>query len=163
MLAGLATILINSSSVPTAWSGMRQTPCPRCVSSRKEKLKARFHVPDNAILYLFVGEFAKNPNEWLIDLDSGLVSSRPVQAVGIGERSLEILPIATLASLRRAAKKSWMRPRQRQPAIYFAPGVVTDCYIISGSRMVPFEPLDPADEVLTKTVELVIERASAQQ
>lgn len=161
VFSAIVSLTALGSPAAASWSGLHQFPCPRCVKAKKERASSGFNVPENAIIYFFAGEFAKKPRAWLIDLDTGSVFSRSSDTVGTDDGVQFSVDADTLAGLRKKAIQQWGKHPNAARDIHFVPGAVSDCFIVSKHRMVPFDPLDPHDPV-AGTVEQIIERAGSR-
>ena len=170
LLLAIALAGSNPSPADKSWAGLHGHACPQCTSTRNEKLYFNDVVlPGNVVAYFFAGEFAVDPELWLIDLDSGSVThcSSDNQSSCRSEWSLST---DVLLRLRRRALKVWQRPWPPCNAngcvpptsLVFAPGTMSDCYIRNGNRMARFDPLDPRNKSLTDEVERTIRKPAGQ-
>ena len=145
-LAAIAIVAVSWRSGPDPFRGA----CPRCTASSVERAQARVPIPQRAIVYAFAGEFATEGRWWLIDLDTGRVTLRRTTRDTSTTTTFNPLDAATLAKLRHAAVRTWRSKVSLRPVM--APGVFVEAYVVNGERAVTFNPLDPADGVITKAV-----------
>ena len=170
----LAMTLAASQTLPVAnhWSGLRSHRCPECLSTKERRLASNnLQLPESGIVYFWAGEFAKDVQIWMIDLDSGSVS----HCAQDDQRTCQYgwtMSGDALRQLRRSALKRWVRDtsctiekRRRMavchaPSEYMniAPGTMDDSYVVGANRMVPFSPLDRRDKVLSEEVQRAIEK-----
>jgi hypothetical protein len=156
MLPLVLAIALGAAPSSPYWTQLRAHKCPRCQSIHERRLTSNnVRIPENAIIYFFAGEFAKDPKLWVLDLDTGAMtqcaSDNQAACTSAGEIGAD-----ALRNLRRSALKVWERDWPRKGMVHIAPGVMTDCYVVSGNRMATFDPLDGGDEVLTKEIEQAI-------
>jgi hypothetical protein len=148
---GLAVLSVVATSVGD-WSVSLRGPCPRCMTSTTERANAPVPIPQRAIVYSFTGEFATETSWWLIDLDTGQVTLRRTTSQSSTTTEPNMLDPAKLENLRRVAVRAWRaRFSMRLPAM--APGTSIDAYVVSGGRMVDFNPLERRDDFITKAVQ----------
>jgi hypothetical protein len=145
------TVLSVAMAASGDWSTALSGSCPRCVASTGERANAPVPIPQRAIVYSFVGEFASESRWWLIDLDTGQVILRRTSR----DSSTTTMPFALdqtkLNDLRRIAVRTWHSRLPMRPAM--APGTTVDAYIVNGGQLSRFNPLEPADDFITKAVE----------
>lgn len=153
-------LALSLAAVPDGKWSAQLGPCPRCVAAAPTRAKAPIKLPTRAVIYSWAGEFATVYNWWLIDLDSGQVT---LMRTTNQKKSEVVKPCvlgpAQLASLRLGAAHVW---RANWPALKDIavppPGAVVDAYVVSGRRVVFYNPFQPQDTPLTKVAE-GIERA----
>lgn len=151
----IVATLLGSTLPSSNWAASFAGKCPRCVSAARERNEAPLPVPERAIVYSFNGEFAKENDWWLIDLDTGSVVLRKSAASSVTLSKFD-LDHEDLNRLRTAAGFIWHQPSSR--VISFAPGAFVDAVIVNGGKMAAYDPFDSTDKIIDDAVKDIISK-----
>jgi hypothetical protein len=163
-VAVFAVSAVRAGAVPPppTWASTMAEACLRCVAAASERERASVPLPERAVVYSFVGEFAPRAQWWLVDLDTGQITERVWVSGGAADPTVTVkhlgkVDTGALTNLRAAAARLWRSKPPREPG--FAPGVVEEAYVISGSRMVAFSRLTPSDGYVVIALEAALKVA----
>jgi len=154
---GLSSLLMTTMSDYSFGKSIQKFECPRCVVASDLRQRSPIEVPNEAIVFLFAGEFAKNPSLWVFDLRNGRVMMVRINDPSGSIGADRILPPETIFALRREASAAWHRPFPKNFNLYFAPGTVCECAIVRGQEMVPFDTFNPSDAKLMSVLDAAIQ------
>jgi hypothetical protein len=157
--AVLVGLLLVASAPRGDWAATLDGPCDRCMPARTERREAPVPIPQRAVIYSFVGEFATKTRWWQIDLDTGGVILREWVSGTAGpvERHVGVVDAGRLASLRTAAARLWRQKwTHSPPEIGIAPGTYEEAYVVSGARLVRFSRLVQSESYVADAVDAAV-------
>lgn len=144
-----------------SWSSTLDENCRRCVSSKPALAGLPAPLPKRAIIYGFTGEFARQVDTWVVNLDTGEIIN--FEAVSNNSRSdaarewkrttnhLGTVKPDALERLRASAAALWAS-KPFNGLIYISPGTMEQDEVISGSRLVAFSRFASRDHDIVAAV-----------